>query len=295
MTQLKGRFWRTDDNGDLLNDCNRTHLTDDYQPLIQATIEQYTKHIGNDIHSIYMTGSIPRGRAQIGVSDADFFTVLERYAEPKLVMQDWIKPAQTILNEEFKHIVSKVDIELYPDGYVFRDPDEFSVGAFIIATHSICIWGSDLGVEVPRYNMNNPKIPLAIANDDIVQLLPDIEEAYEAIENDTSADNVAYWSRRISKNMIRAGFCLTMRYHNQHTRDIDLASDTFKQHYDNQTDAIDKTFAFIENPTQLADELLTHLDDFGDWLIDECDKWLDEFNPEGYDYFVYGDDPDYEP
>ena len=42
-----------------------------------------------------------------------------------------------------------------------------AIGAFIIVTNSVCVWGSDLTPELPEYNINDHNTRLGIANDDI--------------------------------------------------------------------------------------------------------------------------------
>ncbi len=270
----KGRIWRLDAHGNLLNDCDRAHLVPPYDAVARAIVAAYTQHIPNDIHSIYLTGSVPRGLAVPGQSDMDAFAVLEEYRDPELVMQDWIDAAEDQINAAHT-CVNGVQLELWPHGYVFLDPDEFSVGAFIIKTHSLCLWGADLAPELPDY-----PISPAIANDDIVQIQPDIEEAIDEIEADTSAENVRYWCKRISKNIIRATFGLVMVAEGVHTRDIDLAAAYAIQHYPAQKSAIEQAVAFINLPTDDAGTILHYLRESGAWFIAEADRWLDIHNPE---------------
>src|SRR5262245_10106414 len=138
----QGRIWRTNERGILLNDARRELIQPPFSALLADAIATCVQHSETDLHSLYITGSIPRGLATPGASDFNLIGVLEYSVDPELVMQDWIPLAEAKLLKDHQH-VSDVQIELWPQGYIFRDPDEFSIGAFILVTNSVCVWGSD--------------------------------------------------------------------------------------------------------------------------------------------------------
>ncbi len=277
----QGRLWQVNANGFLVNDAKKENLTPQYQAVIDDVIQAYRDHIDNEIHSIYVTGSVPRGLAVEGQSDLDMFAVLEYYTEPELVMQDWIPEAEQTIAE--KHdCVSNVQMETWIHGWLLHDPTEFSVSAFILRTHAVCVWGADMSPDVTAYQFSKRETRLAIANDDIVQIDPDIEEAIEEIELDDSADNIRYWCKRICKNMIHAMFGLVMVDEFVHTRDIDVSVKYILKHYPDKRPDVEQAVNYIQSPTKSKQELLDFLNAFGQWLIDECDTWLDEHNPDRY-------------
>jgi hypothetical protein len=291
----RGRFWRTDKDGFLLNDADRTQIDGEYKPLIEAIAARITQHIGADVHSIYVTASLARGLAQKGVSDADIVVLLERRIDPELVMQSWRKPAEDALQKQFAHLVSAVDIDIMPDGYVFRDPDEFSSGAFYLASQSVCVWGSDIVPELPRYNMRDEKTRIAIANDDIMFFLDAMDEIKDAIHDDESDTNVAKQCKRISKKMLRGGFALTIVQSGLYTRDVDLCYEQFAQFYPEQAEAQKRALDSVHQPSCSAHDVLDYIKTHGAWLIEQCEAWLDKYNPDGDYHYVFGDDPDFEP
>ena len=66
-------MWQVDKNGFLINDATKEQITPQYQAVIDDAIKAYRDNIGDDIHSIYVTGSVPRGLAEDGKSDLDMF------------------------------------------------------------------------------------------------------------------------------------------------------------------------------------------------------------------------------
>ena len=274
-----GRIWQIDERGFLISDATLEHLNPPFKAVVDDVVEAYLKHIKQDLHSIYITGSVPRGLAIAGQSDLNAIAVLEYYTDPELVMQDWISAAETDIRT--KHdCVSDVQMELYPHGWLLHDESEFSISAFILKTHAVCVWGIDMLPDLTSYRFLNRETRVAIANDDIINLEPDIDEAIDTIEADDSSANVRYWCKQICKNMIHAAFGLVMVDEVVHTRDIDVSVSYFLKHYSDQEREIRQAVDFIVSPTDSASEILDFLDTFGAWLIDECDRWLDQNNPE---------------
>jgi len=274
-----GRIWQIDERGFLISDATLEHLNPPFKAVVDDVVEAYLKHIKQDLHSIYITGSVPRGLAIAGQSDLNAIAVLEYYTDPELVMQDWISAAETDIRT--KHdCVSDVQMELYPHGWLLHDESEFSISAFILKTHAVCVWGIDMLPDLTSYRFLNRETRVAIANDDIINLEPDIDEAIDTIEADDSSANVRYWCKQICKNMIHAAFGLVMVDEVVHTRDIDVSVSYFLKHYPDQEREIRQAVDFIVSPTDSASEILDFLDTFGAWLIDECDRWLDQNNPE---------------
>jgi uncharacterized protein len=275
-----GRYWRTDEAGYLLNDADRSLIAAAFWPLVDAVVAAYVRHVGDALHSIYITGSVARGTAIAGQSDLDTFAVLGDEVDPLLILQGWMDDAEQAIGAQFAGVISHVQLDLMPPDAVADQPEDFAIGAFIIRTHSACVWGPDLAPELPDYNLNDPLVRLAIANDDLVQIGPDIAEAIAELAADGSAGNVAYWGRRIGKNMLRTGFGLTTLATPRHTRDADLCCAAFAEAYPAQAGAMRTVLAMVDAPPTDADAPLALLRGFGAWLADEADRWLDAYNPE---------------
>lgn len=287
----QGRIWQVDDKGFLINDAKKENISPRYQAVIDDAVKAYRDNIGDDIHSIYVTGSVPRGLAVEGKSDIDLFAILEYYTEPELVMQDWIPDAELAITD--KHdCVTNVQMDIWVHGWLLHDPTEFSVSAFILKTHAVCVWGADMSPDVTAYQFTRRETRIAIANDDIVQIEPDIEEVREEIDLDDSLENVAYWCKRICKNMIHAMFGLVMVDEKVHTRDIDMSIHYILKHYPDKKKQVEQAVEFIHSPTDSEQKLVDFLDTFGAWLIQECDTWLDDHNPDRYLEYQFEYDED---
>lgn len=274
MNQQIGRFWRMDTQGYIQNDAHLKSIKPPFKAVIRDAVNAYTDHIADDLHSIYVTGSVARGLAVEGKSDINLFAVLTNAVDLDLVMQDWIMDAEEELIAQ--HLcISDAHLDLWPHNYVFSDPDRFSIGAFIIKTHSVCVWGNDLAAEIPPY-----RVSAAISNDDVVQILDDIEEAIAEINEEDSPANVRYWCKRVMKNILRAGFGLVMVQEGRHTRDLDLCAATFNQYYPQHAAMMDQALAYAYKPSGKAQQVMRFLDDTNDWLLPLTHQWLEAHNPD---------------
>ena len=273
MTSRPGRLWQIDSSGIIQNDARREYIQPPFDALVNAAMQAYVDHIGADLDSIYVTGSVARGLVVAGESDLNMFAVTGDNVDPDLVMQAWVGAAERDLVNHHP-CVSEVQLEIWPYYYVFTDPTRYAIGAFILKTHSVCLWGSDLALSLPDY-----AITPGIANDDLVQIADDIADAHDATADDPSAANVRYWSRWISKNLLRAGFGLVQMQARVHTRDVDLCYHYFAQHFPDHAADLRCALDFVSTPLDAADALHDYLENVGGWMIAQADKWLDQHNP----------------
>ena len=143
-----------------------------------------------------------------------------------------------------------------------RRPGTILDWRFILKTHSVCLWGSDLTTQLPDYRLTP-----AIANDDLMQIDGDIDGAIEEIEADSSTVSVRYWARWAAKHILRAGFGLVQVEAGVHTRDIDLCSEYFRRYYPDHTEAMRQTLDYALNPPEDAATALGWLRSVQGWLL----------------------------
>jgi hypothetical protein len=262
-----------DASGLILNDAHTDQIRPPFRALVDDVVQAYTRHISADIDSIYITGSVARGLAVEGLSDLNAVAVLAARVDPDLVLQDWIPTAEAALRAQHP-CVTDVQLELWPYYSVFTDPARFAVAAFVLKTHSACVWGVDLSSQLPDY-----RITPAIANDDLVQLADDLADARAALQADPDETTVRIWTRFAAKCILRAGFGLVQMQEGVHTRDADLCYHYCARHYPGHADDLRRALSYVDQPPSRADQALTFLDTVGAWMIARADAWLDDHNP----------------
>ncbi len=174
----------------------------------------------------------------------------------------------------FQHpYVSSVDL-----GCVAHDQigstERFSELGLIMVTQTACVWGEDVIPNLPRY-----KPGVLVANSDISQIKPDIEEAIVKLGMGSGTQSMRYWCHRIAKNIIRAGFSLTILQERSYTRDLYPCYRAFARQYPKQENRMRRAVEYALDPSLDAEEVEAFLSEFGGWMIEAADDWLEVHNP----------------
>ena len=277
------KFLPKDDNGHIINDTDPNKISADFLPLISEVKNIIIDTLGNSLHSIYLTGSVPRGVAEINKSDLDVFAILNPGASDE-------NTALKAINESIKKVlqatdvVSKVDIELWRFEEVFPDANSIneiqikntlSIFDIILKNSSLCSYGDDLSAHILPI-----KPDASLANDELIMIHQDIAQARQEISKATSEEEVKYWCKRVMKNIIRAGFCLCMPIIQEQTREITLCADVFSKHYPDLKEFVRKTMYWIKSPSGNQQEVLKFLNDDVNLFLSKVDRWMDKYNPD---------------
>ena len=265
-----GGLWPLDADGTILSDASPDKIQPPYQAAVAAAVAAYREHLGAQLAGVYVRGTVPRGQAVPGVSDLDCFAVVS--GDPEHVDGSWLKAAGVEIARQHP-IVSDVQLEIWPLDEVLAT-DRFDEMSFLLKTQSACVWGDDFAPRLPRF-----KPDVIVANNDISQIQPDIEEAIAALHADGSPARVVYWCRRIMKNMLRAGFSLVMLDEGVFTRDLKLCYEYFARHYPAQEQEMRRVLELAIQPTNEREVVLERLTTFGAWMIARADEWLAQHNP----------------
>lgn len=186
-----------------------------------------------------------RGTAVDGVSDLDDFVLVDQGG----LDLSWRGEAAERLLARYPH-VTDVGLDVVTPEEV-GGTNRFSELALLMVTHTACVWREDVIPPRPGYRPG-----VLVANNDVVQIGSDIEEAMREPTRDSSRENARYWRRRISKNVVRAGF---------------------SERYPEREMSRTVEYALEQSPD--AAEVLGFLDGFGSWMSEAAEDWLDRLNP----------------
>lgn len=265
-----GRFWRLDADGFIENDAAPGRIPPAYRDPLAEARYAYLEHLGDRVHSIYVRGTVARGMAISGVSDLDDFALLHRHSiEPDPLWSHGI--AERLLTRyPFITGVGLECLERDAPGLGGR----FCELGLLMVTQTTCVWGEDVIPKLPRY-----KPGVLVANSDLCQIRPDVEEALAEIQASPSREQSSYWCRRIAKNLVRSGFSLTLVDERRYTRDLYPCYRIFARHYPEHERNMRRSVEYALTPSPDAEEVTAYLKDFGRWLIEEAESWLAKHNP----------------
>ena len=290
MNHPIGRLWQVDTNGIIQNDAQYDKaLIPPHTEIIQQGIHAYEQHIEPMLHSIYLTGSVARGMATPIYSDVNLVAVIDESVDFELVMRDWIADAEESIWGQHANIISNITLELWTPGWLFGDDEEFSIYDFILKCNSICLWGANLWDSLPNFNIHDQEIRLAIANEDILYFESDLQNAIQTVESAQDDDFMLHQVRDICKRILWVGFGLTTVHRLVYSRDVDICARYFAAQYPNKSTEIKRTLTLVQNPDSHKSIGLDLLHNFGQWVLEQAEHWLNTYNLNRYKSFRFSE------
>lgn len=217
----------------VIKSCN---IKKEYQEFVQQFVLRVSLLLGDCIHSIYMCGSIPKGKAEINKSDADFTIVYNKLIDD--IEKDNIEKIKSELLKEYP-FVTKIDTIILTIEDVKNKPLEWGFWIKIICC---CIYGIDLGEEVPKLIPNTELI---------LNLSSDVEECINKLKD--KFDNAEYEGdirktiRGYSKRLIRGLYTLILEDVGEWKDDIEEMKNLLNIHMEDKRLLVDKLFLFYIN------------------------------------------------
>lgn len=251
-----GAFWPRTAKGYVCNDCHGDRLQAPWLALVTAWVAACRETLGHCLHSLYLRGSIPRGRAIRGLSDLDGIALTHEPLTPETT-QELLTVAQN-LNRRYL-FCRRVEMIPLPLAHL-SDPG----WSALLATQGLNLWGPDV---IPALSPVRPGPAL-------ISYLPNLERdlgrAIARLRQSPAATiSQGPW---ICRRLVRAGFELVMMREGQFTRDLGLCAARFAVHYPAQAPQMRRALALALNPTHDRAGLLLFLQQFGPWLVGVGDR-----------------------
>lgn len=258
-----GSFYAVSEEGYLVNDTSWDKVGN-YRNAINRAVEILTLKL--PLQSIYLRGSVPKGKGIEGISDLDLIVLTEHENEqiPEFLNQ--------IMTEEFPW-VNGCEVNFFSPQEL-EQVTRFSIIPFMIKTSSLCVYGSDVATAIPNYKPDR-----ALANDHLIQLENHIVQAKSELVGNEDSGDIADCCGWIMKIIVRSGLALVMEKDPMYTRDLYPAYKLFSNFYPHKESSMKQALIYAVFPIKSGNEITHFLDQFGGWLIQEANDWLNEYNP----------------
>lgn len=271
MTRIKaiGQLCRIDDEGYIINEADLSKINLKFKDAVQVTIEHFLTFLPNDIHSLYIRGSVPRGLGIEGISDLD--TIAITYTKSEELNLDWVDQAEVEINQKFSWL-NGVEMSFFH----LNDMDQlhrFSIIPFMLKTHSVCVYGEDLKDNLPDYKPDK-----SLANDHVINIMSQINQAKIDLDGNEDIKDIKDCCEWIMKIIVRTGLALVIVEENTYTRDLYPSYKLFSKHYPQKENEMRKALAYAINPISNSEEIVEFLNHFGEWLVHEAERWLNVYN-----------------
>ncbi len=265
MIKKIGHFCLVDETGYIINDAHINKIQPAFLEVIQEVKNTCFQSLQDDLHSIYIRGSVPRGIGIEGIADIDVIILVRK--APKDIDLEWSENIEQQLLQKFNSI-SGVELSFYDVEEVLHS-NRFSFISFMIQTHGICIFGEDIRPRLPKY-----KVSKELAYEHLNHLQAQVEQACEELIHNKGREDIEDCCRWIMKIVVRAGLALTIDKAGLYSRDLYPAYELFSKHFPEQEHNMRRALRYAVNPIDDIIEILAFLDNFGGWMITEADYYL---------------------
>ncbi|MGI9244222.1 MAG: hypothetical protein ACR2RV_25715 [Verrucomicrobiales bacterium] len=137
-----------DDNGHVIKKASHALIQTEWSPLVDGVVAIYRSTFGENLHSIWLRGSVAKGQAEKGAADLDSFAYLVEAAETPVEFE----PAIEALKSRHPYCFH-IEADANPVSDIEREMD--GVMARIIKTQAVCLHGEDFSDKIPPFTLRD--------------------------------------------------------------------------------------------------------------------------------------------
>lgn len=248
-----------DDHGCIVNPAQLGLIRDPWRQAVDRVAASCRDIFADDIHGIYVRGSVARGTAVEGIADLDIVLVLREFRAPPF--------SATIAGIEAEAaaafpLLRGVELDPVARAALRGSGRPWPRQAFLLKTQSVCVHGSDL---IPTLPAARPGTNAMIESRRLESSIAFVRQKLKSPRT-MSRERRAYclWLMKI---LIRSAFELVWHLEHCYTRELRACAAIFSKHHPAQKAAIDHAVAWAIEPTDDVTALLALLDSFAPWLV----------------------------
>jgi hypothetical protein len=249
-----GSYFELDAEGFVINPTSLDKIQEDWKPALGEVVESYKKVYGDALTTVYIRGSVAKGTAIKYISDIDSFAYATLTDEE--ISLEWTDAAEKEIIEKYPFIQG---VELSVDPVTAINADQ------ILLAQSICIYGQDISINIPKLKPGREMIT------NLFKLNTTFEWFRNKLEliggNEEELKRACVW---LSKTLLRAGFELTVGRSHRYTRDLYPCFETFAEYYPEREGEMKKVLYLALNPITDKNVFLTLMDGLGRWIMKEA-------------------------
>ena len=250
-----GKFHDMDAEGYILNSAIYPIVQKEYEEPIYLVINSLLEKYSENIHSIYLRGSVAKGIAVHGISDIDLILlVCNKFTEEDKiflykVLEKKVCEKFPFVNDIEMHDQTMESLLLVPVQFMFK-------------TQCVCIYGEDIVPDLPRFKIDMNAIAHSRS------LKNDIQDTLEG-------NHSCGW---IMKRIVRVGLEICMIEEQVYTRDLFPCYQIFSKYYPDWEGKMREALTLAIEPILDSEIINGILMSLGSFLIKEAErKKLNEF------------------
>ena len=253
-----GSFFQNDSKGFVINPTSWDNIPSRWLPIVAEVKHIYLTNIGDQLHSIYLRGSLVRGTLIENESDIDSFAIIKNH-NFRWKQASWAEEANKKLKKKFEFLteIEFMLCSLDQDGHLVNPKI-----AMILKTQSLCIFGDDLSPTISPFKPDKSMML------NYRWLASDLK-SFMAKDNRTEAD-----LKEFLKVLIRTGFEVIMQKEGRYTPDLYLCYRTFEKYFPEKGAVMQKALHCYLNPSSWNKKVELEIINLCNWLVQKVKKEL---------------------
>ena len=253
-----------DANGFIVKEVSLHKIKQPFVEPLNRSMDEILSNFKDQVHSIYVYGSVATGEAESPASDLDILVILQSKATT--LLQKKCEALQGELSEFYKSKFREVGIAVTYKDEVLTGKQTFG-WAFFVQILCERIHGNTLYRAQGNYK---PTKELAKQlHGDLAEVLKDYAQQIKA-EPDTEKNNL--YCKSAVKKLIRAAFCMLMQEENAWSTNLQYMGQIFIKHYPDKQLQMLQSLEHANEACSDKQQVLELLSSFGSWLITEFEK-----------------------
>jgi predicted nucleotidyltransferase len=258
---------RLDPEGYIRPEADLAHVQPEYQDVPEAAAGVLAEAFGPRLHSAYLYGSLVRGNAVPGRSDADLIAVL--LAAPTGKDRARADRVERALVERFPVLVSAgVGLTHLRE---IRSPAQRYRGQVFLRELAVCIYGQDLR---PGLSRTRPSAAVAAGFHGDTRAV--LAGARETLATSTDPQVIRRVCRMASKRMVQVAFAVVMAREGVWATVLEDQAAAVGEAFPQWAGAARRAAELGRRPVADAGVVRELLDSFGRWAEDELDQAVSE-------------------
>ncbi|MDY7224619.1 nucleotidyltransferase domain-containing protein [Halalkalibacterium halodurans] len=227
-----------DSNGFIVSDVSKDKIAKVYVPCICESVERLRDLFHQQLHSVYVYGSVARGEAIALKSDLDLIAMFD--GQLSSVQMAELKKLAGELSQAYCSLVREVGIAVTSYDYTV-DPSNYYESAFLKEL-CVCVYGEDVGERFGPYKLTSE---IAIRfNGDICESLTRALTRLEAASNEEFKPCTQSFARKL----IRTFYSMVMVRSQIWTTRLHEQSEVFIHHFPDKESMVRTLLKWIDEP-----------------------------------------------
>jgi uncharacterized protein len=244
-----------DANGYIVSDVSKDKIDNVYMPCIRESIGSIKKLFHQQLHSVYVYGSVARGEAIAKKSDLDIIAMFDTNLSSVQLAE--LKKLAGELSQAYRSLVRDVGIAVAYYDYTV-DPSNYYENAFLKEL-CVCVYGEDVGERFGPYKLTSE---IAIRfNGDIYEVL---NRTLKRLET-ASKDEFKAVTQGFARKLIRTYYSMVMVRSQIWTTRLHEQSEVIIHHFPEKESMIRTLLNWIEEPPMDNEAVIELFKSEGEW------------------------------